>query len=355
MQVRKIIFAEFGQEIEQLFLEFKEIPVAAASIAQVHQAITIDGLKVAVKIRRPNVEKQLAREIKFFYFIATKIERFFPKYNRLRLTEVVNKLENSFKFELDLRLEAAAADELYVCNKLDFIIIPKVCWLYTSEKIFTMEWIEATSIYERELLLTKKIDLTKLASNLAIMFFEQAFTKGYFHADLHQGNIMVTDEAKIVLLDYGIMGRLDYENRIYVAKILYGFLKKDYHLIAEIHKQAGYINQNCDLHQFAQACRAIGEPIMNLAADKISMAKLLSQLFKITEDFQMETQPQLLLLQKTMLMVEGIGKVLCPDKNLWFLAEEWIKQWAEENIAIEARAAKAIKNIFYKIIEKFES
>ncbi len=353
--VQKIILEEFGQEIEQLFKEFKEIPVAAASIAQVHEAITIDDKKVAVKVRRPNIEKQLAKEVEFFYFIANKIEKYFPRYKRLKLNEVVATLENSFKFELDLRLEAAAADELLKNNKFDYVLIPKIYWLYTSEKVLTMEWVDAVSIYERDILIKQEIDLTKLATSFAVMFFNQAFEDGFFHADLHQGNIMVTSDGKLVLLDYGIMGRLDYNNRLYVAKILHGFLKRDYYLIAKIHKDAGYIKEDCILGEFAQACRAIGEPIMNLSAEKISIAKLLGQLFKITEDFQMETQPQLLLLQKTMIMVEGVGKILSPEKNLWILSEDWIKEWAEKNLAMEARAAKAIKQIIHKLLEKIEN
>ena len=352
--VEKIIFEELGQEIDQIFKEFKEIPVAAASIAQVHEAITLDGIKVAVKVRRPGIEKELQKEVKFFYFMAKKIEFFFPKYKRLKLIQVVQTIENSFKLELDLRLEAAAADELLTNNKLEYVHIPKVCWLYTAEKVFTMEWVDAISIYEKDKLIDYKIDLTKLVTNFSVMFFNQAFVDGFFHADLHQGNIMITRDGKIVLLDYGIMGRIDYQNRIYVAKILHGFLNKDYHLIAEIHQQAGYINDKCDLGQFAQACRAIGEPIMNLPADKISIAKLLGQLFKITEDFQMETQPQLLFLQKTMIMVEGIGKILSPKDNLWILAEPWIKEWAKDNIAIEARAAKAIRSIIQKLMQKLD-
>ena len=352
--VKEIIFEELGQDINQIFKEFRELPVAAASIAQVHEATTIDGLKVAVKIRRPGIEKKLQNEVKVFYFIAKKIELFFPKYKRLKLTQVVQAIENSFKLELDLRLEAAAADELHANNKIEYIHIPKVFWLYTTEKIFTMEWVDAISIYEKDKLINYKIDLTKLATNFAVMFFNQAFVDGFFHADLHQGNIMVTTDGKIVLLDYGIMGRIDYQNRMYVAKILHGFLNKDYHLIAEIHRQAGYINDKCDLGQFSQACRAIGEPIMNLQADKISIAKLLGQLFKITEDFQMETQPQLLFLQKTMIMVEGIGKILSPHDNLWILAEPWIKEWAKDNIAIEAKAKKAIRAIVQKIVQKLD-
>ena len=353
-QVKKIIQEELKNDLDKLFQDFDPNPIAAASIAQIHQAITKDGKKVAVKIRRPNIDKILAREIKFFYFIARKIEFFFPKYKRLKLTKVVETLENSFKLELDLRLEAAAADELLHNNKLAYVRIPKIDWLYTGEKVMTMEWIDAISIYNREKLQEFKIDLKKLTNNLAISFFSQAFIDGFFHADLHQGNIMVDKNANIVLLDFGIMGRLAYKERIYIAQILYGFLERDYKKIARIHIQAGYVSKRFMIEQFAQSCRAIGEPIMNLPADKISIAKLLGQLFKVTEDFQMETQPQLLLLQKTMIMVEGIGKILCPQENLWILSESWIKEWAKNNISIEARLAKIIKKIALQIIEKIE-
>jgi ubiquinone biosynthesis protein len=353
-EVRTIISEEFKQEVEDLYLKFEEIPIAAASIAQVHKAITADGREVAVKIRRPGIEKKLNKEIKFFYFLAKKIECFFPRYKRLKLLEVVKILEKSFKFELDLRLEAAAADELFERNNLEYVHIPKVDWLRTTSRVFTMEWIEATSIYEQDKLLENGIDLKKLASNFAVMFCKQAFVNGFFHADLHQGNIMVDNQSRIVLLDFGIMGRLDYNNRIYVAQILNGFLNKDYHLIAKIHQQAGYLSKDYMPELFAQSCRAIGEPIMNLAPNQISMAKLLGQLFKVTEDFHMETQPQLLLLQKTMIMVEGIGKALCPEENLWRLAEGWIRQWASENISVEAKIAKLGKKILQQLLEKVE-
>ena len=353
-EVEAIIASELGEPLNQIYCQFDETPVAAASIAQVHKAMTIDGQQVAVKIRRPGISKQLAKEIQFFYFVAKKIEYFFPRYKRLKLQQVVRTLENSFNFELDLRLEAAAADELLQQNKLEYVHIPKIDWLHTSEKVMTMEWIEAISIYERAKLIEAKIDLTELARNFAIMFFSQAFDHGFFHADLHQGNIMVDKQGKLVLLDFGIMGRLDYKNRIYVAQILHGFLKRDYYLIAKLHHRAGYVSKKYMLENFAQACRAIGEPIMNLPPEKISIAKLLGQLFKITEDFQMETQPQLLLLQKTMIMVEGIGKILCPEKNLWILAEHWIKEWGKNNASIEARTAKIIKRIFTRILEQME-
>ena len=353
-QVKEIIFAEFKQDITQLYLEFEETPVAAASIAQVHKAITIDGQKVAVKVRRPNIKQILAKEIGFFYFMANHLEKIFPKYKRLKLIEVVKTLEDSFKYELDLSLEAAAASELAEKNQLEYVVIPKIDWLRTSEQVLTMEWIEAISIYEQQKLIEAKYDLSKLATNFAVMFFQQAFVNGFFHADLHQGNIMVNDKQQIVLLDFGIMGRLDYKNRLYVAKILHGFLQRDYDLIAKVHQQAGYISKAYMAEQFAQSCRAIGEPIISLNPDQISVAKLLEQLFKITEKFQMETQPQLLLLQKTMIMVEGIGKMLCPQTNLWELARPCIEEWAKDNVSTEAHLIKIVKNFIQELINKFE-
>lgn len=352
--VRKIIKKEFGKELEMLFNSFDSTPIAAASIAQVHKATTVEGEEVAVKIRRPNIDKILQDEVKFFFFIAKLLEKLLPKYKRLKFVEVVKTLEESFKFELDLSFEAAAAAELKEKNKLDYVYIPKIDWLRTSTQVLTMEYIEAISIYEQDKLLELNIDLKQLASNFAVMFFSHAFVNGFFHADLHQGNIMVSKTSQIILLDFGIMGRLDYNNRIYIAKILHGFLERNYDLIAKIHVEAGYLNHNFLPEYFAQACRAIGEPIMNLSPEQISIARLLGQLFKITEDFQMETQPQLIFLQKTMIMVEGLGKILCPNENLWILAEPWIRSWGKENISVEANAAKLIKKLAFKILAKIK-
>jgi ubiquinone biosynthesis protein len=353
--VRRAIIQEFGQDIESMYSSFEEAPVAAASVSQVHKATTLDGKLVAVKVLRPNIEKQLKQDVEYFYFIAKKIEKFFPKYKRLRLVKVVSVIETSFKFELDLSFEAAAAAEIYEQNKLEYVVIPKVDWLRTGKRVFTMQWIDGTSIYERQKLLDNNIDLTKLATNFAVMFFHQAFSHGFFHADLHQGNVMVDKDGKVILLDFGIMGRLDYSNRIYVAQILHGFLKRDYALIAKLHHKAGFVSKKYMADEFAQSCRAIGEPIMNLSPEQISIAKLLRQLFTVTENFQMQTQPQLLLLQKTMIMVEGIGKSLSPETNLWQLVEGSIEEWARENISTEARLNKLAKGMFSKLIDRIEN
>lgn len=351
-EVKKIIEQEKKQPLEELFSFFSTEPVAAASIAQVHKAITIDGREVAVKIRRPGIKKKLLKEVDFFYFIVRILNFLFTNsLRRLKLLEVVRKIESSFRYELDLKLEAAAADELRENNKLDYLIIPAVDWLLTSERMLTLEWIEATSIYDLTKLKEEGINIKELTTHFAIAFLSQAFDNGFFHADPHQGNILVTKEGKIALVDFGIVGRLDQKNRIYVARILHGFIKRDYDLLAELHLKAGYIKENCEVGLFKQNLRAIGEQIMNLPAEKISMANLLGQLFKITEEFDMEIQPQLLFLQKTMIMIEGIGKILSPQENLWVLAEDWIQNWAKRNLAIEAKLAKTIKKIINKIID----
>lgn len=351
-EVKKIIEREKKQPLEELFSFFSTEPVAAASIAQVHKAITIDGREVAVKIRRPGIKKKLLREVDFFYFLVRVLNFLFTKsLRRLKLLEVVKKIESSFRYELDLKLEAAAADELRENNKLDYLIVPAVDWLLTSERMLTLEWIEATSIYDFVKLKEEKVNIKELTTHFAITFLSQAFDYGFFHADPHQGNILVTKEGKIALVDFGIVGRLDRKNRIYVARILHGFIKRDYDLLAELHLKAGYIKENCEVGLFKQNLRAIGEQIMNLPAEKISMANLLGQLFKITEEFDMEIQPQLLFLQKTMIMIEGIGKTLSPQENLWVLAEDWIQNWAKRNLAIEAKLAKTIKKIINKIID----
>ncbi|AFB21387.1 2-polyprenylphenol 6-hydroxylase [Rickettsia canadensis] len=323
---------------------FDDNPIAAASISQVHKARLATGEYVAVKILRPNIHKKYNRDIKLLYFLARIISKFF-KAKRLKLIRVVDKFHETMKCEIDLRLEAAAASELMDNMRNDInVIIPKIYWDLTSENILTTEWLEGTSIYDTALLKEMGLEPKKIAQDFAVMFFYQAYRDGFFHADLHAGNILVNKQGKIILLDFGIMGRLKEKDRLAVAESLFGFVKRDYKLVAKVHLKAGYIPSNTDLDLFAQSCRAVTEPIVGTPTNNISIGKLLAHLFKITEDFGMEVQPELLLLQKTLIMVEGIGRQLDSNINMWQLAEPWIKKWAVKNLSPEAKLLRLIKH-----------
>ncbi|BDU59698.1 putative protein kinase UbiB [Candidatus Rickettsia kotlanii] len=327
------------------FLHLDDTPIAAASISQVHKAQLITGEYVAVKILRPGIHKKYNRDIKLLYFLAKIISKF-PKAKRLKPIKVVDKFHETMKFELDLRLEAAAASELTDNMRNDInVIIPKIYWDLTSENILTTEWLDGTSIYDTLLLREMGLEPAKISQDFAVMFFNQAYRDGFFHADLHAGNILVNKQGKIILLDFGIMGRLKEKDRLAVAESLFGFLRRDYKLVAKVHLKAGYIPSNTDLDLFAQSCRAVTEPIVGMPIKNVSIGKLLAHLFKITEDFGMEVQPELLLLQKTLIMVEGIGRQLDGNVNMWQLAEPWIKKWAVKNLSPEAKLLRLVKSM----------
>jgi ubiquinone biosynthesis protein len=344
-QVKKMIQKELENPLEAIFSYFEEMPHAAASIAQVHKAIIHDGQTVAVKVLRPNIEKLFKKDINFLFWIAYFIDRNFQKAKRLKLPEIVTLLQETVKFELDLRLEAAAASELQENNaRHNTIYIPQVLWQFTTEKIMTLEWVDGISVGNKEALIKAGYNLEKICQDLATSFFYQAYQDGFFHADLHPGNIIVRKEGGLALIDFGIMGRLDHPTRLYIAEILHAFLKRDYHRVAEIHFEAGYIPSHKSIKLFTQACRAIGEPIVGLPTNQISVGKLLSQLFKVTATFDMEIQIDLIMLQKTTLLVEGVGMQLSPNLNLWKLAEPWIAKWAVKNISPEARIVHSVKH-----------
>ncbi|XVN41497.1 MAG: 2-polyprenylphenol 6-hydroxylase [Rickettsia endosymbiont of Argas persicus] len=347
--------SESGNDAPLPFLHFDNIPVAAASISQVHKAQLVTGEYVAVKILRPDIHEKYNRDIKLLYFLA-RIASKFSKAKRLKPFKVVDKFHESMKFELDLRLEAAAASELTDNMRNDRnVIIPKIYWDLTSENILTTEWLDGTSIYDTELLKQTGLEPAKIAENFAVMFFNQAYRDGFFHADLHAGNILVNKQGKIILLDFGIMGRLKEKDRLAIAESLFGFLNCDYKLVAKVHLRANYIPADTDLDLFAQSCRAVTEPVVGTPTKNISVGKLLAHLFKITKDFGMEVQPDLLLLQKTLIMVEGIGRQLDENINMWQLAEPWIKKWAIKNLSPEAKILRLIKHhlegLYYKINE----
>ncbi len=329
---RRIITEELGASVEELFTEFAE-PVAAASVAQVHKARTTEGELVAVKILRPSVERRFAADIASFGFAARMVERVSKEGRRLRPIATVKTLEESMKLELDLRMEASALAEIAQNTKDDpGFRVPKVNWQRTSKRVLTTEWIDGTPLSDIESLKQQGFDLHKLADLIIQSFLRHAIRDGFFHADMHQGNLMVDRAGNLVALDFGITGRIGPAEQMFLAEILFGFITKNYRRIAEVHFEAGYVPDTKNVHDFAQALRAIGEPILDLPADKISMARLLTQLFEVTEQFDMVTQPQLLLLQKTMVVVEGVARTLNPNLNMWVTAAPVVRAWIERKL-----------------------
>lgn len=354
-EVKKTIEKETGKSLDEIYDYFNEQPKSAASIAQVHEATLKDTKeKVAVKVIRPDVRKKYNRDIEFLYFVVDIATKFLPNAAvRLKLKEVIDVLKQTMKTEVNLRLEAAASSEMRDnFAGSDLVYIPKIYWDYTSQDVLTMEWIKGISIYDKDKLLKHNISPHKVASNLALMFFIQAYQNGYFHADLHPGNILVLENGQIALLDFGIMGRLAEKDRIALAEILHGFLSRDYLQIAKVHKRAGYVSSDIDINFFAQHIRSVGEQIVNKPLKDISVGKLLSQLFKITDEFCMQTQTQLLLIQKTTVTIENIGKILDPNINMWKMAEPWIENWALKNITLDAKIARYIKNKYEELYAK---
>ena len=330
---KKIIKKEIG---ENFFKNIKEIsePIAAASIAQVHIAkINIHDVEkqVAIKILRPDIEKLFNEELDALMLFAYIIENTFSKAKRLKLVEVVHLLREITNIEMDLRFEAAAANELYENTKNDIgFNVPKIYWNYTTKKILTLDKVNGVSIREFQKLKEQGVDLKKLAENLIQFFLRQAVRDGFFHGDMHQGNLFVDKEGNIIPVDFGIMGRLDKSNRKFLAEILYGFIQRDYVKVADVHFQAGLVPQEASKEEFAQALRSVGEPIFGQSIKDISGGNLLAQLFEITEKFNMATQPQLLLLQKTMVVVEGVARKLYPETNIWEVSKPVLESWLKD-------------------------
>tara|TARA_X000001036_G_scaffold352068_1_gene333148 strand:- start:261 stop:1820 length:1560 start_codon:yes stop_codon:yes gene_type:complete len=327
-EAKKIIKKEIGNSQFENILELSE-PIAAASIAQVHIAkIKNESKEVAIKILRPDIEKLFNEELDALMLFAYIVENTFLKAKRLKLIEVVHLLREITNIEMDLRFEAAAANELYENTKNDKgFNVPKIYWNYTTKKILTLDRVDGVSIREHEKLKELNIDLKTLAKNLIQHFLKQAVRDGFFHGDMHQGNLFVDQQGNIVPVDFGIMGRLDKKNRKFLAEILYGFIQRDYVKVAEVHFQAGLVPQDASKEEFAQALRSVGEPIFGQSIKDISGGNLLSQLFEITEKFNMPTQTPLLLLQKTMVVVEGVSRRLYPETNIWEVSRPILEDW----------------------------
>ena len=329
-EAKKIIKKEVGDIQFKNILELSE-PIAAASIAQVHIAKIKNenqNREVAIKILRPNIEKLFNEELDALMLFAYIIENTISKAKRLKLVEVVCLLREITNIEMDLRFEAAAANELYENTKNDKgFNVPLIYWNYTSKKILTLDKVDGISIREHGKIKELGIDLKFLAENLIQHFLKQAVHDGFFHGDMHQGNFFVDKQGNIIPVDFGIMGRLDKNNRKFLAQILYGFIQRDYKKVAEVHFQAGLIPQDASKEEFAQALRSVGEPIFGQSIKDISGGNLLAQLFEITEKFNMPTQTPLLILQKTMVVVEGVARKLYPETNIWEVSRPVLEDW----------------------------
>ena len=344
-EAKEILKNEVGDKQFSNILNISE-PIAAASIAQVHLAkIKVEDKEneVAIKILRPNIEKIFNEELDALLLFAYIVEATLKKTRRLKLVEVVHLLREITNIEMDLRFEAAAANELFENTKNDKgFKVPKIYWQYTSKKVLTLDKVDGVSIRDHRALKEKNIDLKDIAENLIQHFLRQAVRDGFFHADMHEGNLFVDNQGNIVPVDFGIMGRLDKYNKKYLAEILYGFIKRDYVKVAEVHFQAGLVPKTASKEEFAQALRSVGEPIFGQNIKDISGSNLLSQLFEITEKFNMATQTQLLLLQKTMVVVEGVARKLYPDTNIWSVSKPILEKWLESLKGPKATITSAI-------------
>ena len=330
---KQIIKKDLGEDTYNSIIDISD-PVAAASIAQVHKAKINDNgtiKDVAIKILRPNIKKEFNEEIDAMMLFAFLIESVIKKTKRLKLVDVVFLLKEITNLEMDLRFEAAAANEYAENTKNDAgFRVPKIYWNYTSENVMTLDWVDGVSIRETEELKKQNIDTKKIAEDIIQHFLRHAVRDGFFHADMHQGNVFIDTSGQIVPIDFGIMGRLDKMSKRFLAEILFGFIQRDYKKVAEVHLLAGLVPPDVPINDLAQALRSIGEPIFGQEVKDISGGKLLKQLFDVTEKFNMQTQPQLLMLQKTMVVVEGVARKLNPNTNIWTTSKPVLESWLRE-------------------------
>ena len=329
--------------LETLFSRFDEIPVGAASIAQVHRAVTTEGRDVAVKVLRPGIEEEFARALETYEWAAAHAEKLGGEAQRLRPQMVIAHFRQWTRRELDFSREAASASELKQ-NMVaeDNFYVPEIDWKRSSRRVMTLEWLDGIKLSRRDDLVAAGHDLPELARTLVRAFLRQAVVDGFFHADLHQGNLFALRDGRLAAVDFGIMGRIDRRARLWLAEILYGLITGNYQRVAEIHFEAQYVPAHHDVAEFTTALRAVGEPMRGLPVKEISVGRMLENLFAITRDFDMPTQPHLLLLQKTMVMEEGVASFLDPDINMWETAEPFLKEWIRGELGPEAYAADRI-------------
>ncbi len=344
-EAEAVIAASLERPVAQVF-DSLSAPVAAASIAQVHRgAVTRDGVthQVAVKVLRPSVAARFSRDLGDFFFVAKNAEAHSAEARRLRLVEIINTMSRSVAMEMDLRLEAAALSEMAENTRDDpDFRVPMVDWDRTSHNVLTMEWIDGIALNDHARLADAAIDLAELGRKVIQSFLRHALRDGFFHADMHPGNLFLDNAGRLVAVDFGIMGRLGAKERRFLAEILLGFITRNYRRVAEVHFEAGYVPAHHSVENFAQAIRAIGEPIHNRTAEEISMAKLLTLLLEVTGLFDMRTRPELILLQKTMVVVEGVARSFDPKLDIWKVADPVVREWIERNLGPVGRIEGAL-------------
>lgn len=351
-QARTVVEQELGRPLDEVFATFGE-PVAAASLAQAHDATLRDGRRVAVKVLRPGIERRVAEDSAVLELAARMVERIAPPARRLEPRKFAATVVRATELELDLRLEAAGADELAEVMAEDgYMSAPKVVWDGVGKRVLTMEWAAGLPLSDEAALEQPGLDRKALADNLTRAFLAQALDHGVFHADLHEGNLFAAAPAQIHAVDFGIIGRLGATERRYLAEILWGFLQRDYQRVAQVHFDAGYVPPTHSVAAFAQALRAVGEPVFGRAANAVAMSRVLTQLFEITALYDMRLRPELVLLQKTMMTVEGVARRIDPKHDIWAAAEPVVRRWIARELSpvtrvrqLAAEAESAIRNL----------
>ncbi len=322
-----------GKPIGELFASFERDAVASASVAQVHLAVLPDGREVAVKVLRPGVEKEIAKDVLLLQTAAALIERVFADGRRLRPREVVAEFAHHLDEEVDLLREAANASQLrrnFAGGNL--LVVPEVYWDWCAQRVMVMERMRGTPISQVARLRELGVDIPRLARAGVEIFFTQVFRDGFFHADMHPGNILVTDDGRYIALDFGIMGALNDADKQYLARNFIAFFNRDYRGVAQAHLDAGWVPEGTRLDAFESAIRAVCEPIFARPLKEIYFGKLLLRLFQTSRRFNVEVQPQLVMLQKTLLNIEGLGRELDPDLDLWRTAKPFLERWMSEQV-----------------------